>query len=169
MNYFKDIHSYKAMIFKNDRKISGKQFPAGSIMIIDNYYSSFGAGTDVYICTNFPANFKGSNPVLKLWTYNENTGFWEMDLYRNNITKMIFKLYKEKHPKINNKTFVTDAEAIRMMDKEIIHKGGSGSRDYKGTVNNPVNYKQVTTYAYWANLDNAKSGNASVVASHIYS
>lgn len=31
-----------------------------------------------------------------------------------------------------------------------------------------LTYKQVTVYAYWANLENSKSGNASVVASNFY-
>jgi hypothetical protein len=169
MQYFKDIHTYKAAILKHDKIINGKKFPAGSIIVIDDYYSSFGESSDIYVCTKLPHNYNGNNPTLTLWTYNEFTGFWERDIFQNKVTRMIWSAYvKTGKRKINTDNFITDEQAVDMMKcKNTVHKSGSGTRINNNTINNPVQYKQVTSYAYWANLYDVKSGNASVVASNI--
>ncbi len=167
MNYFKDIHNYKAAILRHDHTIGGRQFPAGSVMVIDDYYSSFGAASDIYICVRMPRNYSGNRPMLSVWSYNEHTKFWECDLYRNKITEIMWKFWaKSGRPKIR-RDFLSDDEATEMMKTYSRKKAGVGSRDRKNVINNPVAYNQVTEYAYWANLDNARSGNASVVAANI--
>lgn len=149
--------NYKKYILQRDKKICDKNFPAGSIIIIDE--------NNIYICENLPCNYKGDNPFLTIWTYNECTGFWEKEICRNSITKMIYDAYIKAGKPQRNKYFLSDIQTEGIMKKENIrHKKGSGRRINNSTINNPVRYKQVTQYAYYANLDNCKSGNASVVA-----
>ncbi len=167
MRYFKDVHNYQACILKRDKMLNGKTFPSGSIIVIDNYCSSFGEGHDIYICTQFPRHYNGNKPILKLWTYNEGIDLWETDIFQNEITRLICKVYATSAPKIS-KLFMEDSQAEKLMKKETVCKQGKGGRIRDNIINNPVNYRQVTEYAYWENLNNAHSGNASVVASHIY-
>ena len=45
--------------------------------------------------------------------------------------------------------------------------GGGGSRISTSEINGALAFRQVTELAYWENLYNARSGNASVVAANI--
>lgn len=63
-----------------------------------------------------------------------------------------------------NQNRINFNSAKDMMKHERVQKSRSqGIR----VVSDNMKYKQVTVYAYWENLNNPKSGNASVVCSNI--
>lgn len=59
MTYFKDIHTYKSGILRKDSILYGKCFPAGSVLLVNSYTSSFSSGMDVYVATKIPTSYKG--------------------------------------------------------------------------------------------------------------
>ena len=164
---FRDRHIYNVTYLKKSRIISGKLFPAGSFVLVDQYTSSFSSGYEIYVATKIPASYKGKNPLLTLHVYSDCTGSWETDIFRNKISLKIWDAYlKHNKPEIDQ-NFVTDQDAANMMRHDRKHKSGSGRRDFVNTITDSMRFKQVTELAYWENLNNSKSGNASVVAAHI--
>lgn len=167
MTYFKDIHTYKSGILRKDSILYGKCFPAGSVLLVNSYTSSFSSGMDVYVATKIPGSYKGQNPILTLYVYSDVNGMWTKDIFHGIITRKIWNTYlKFGKPEIN-KLYIPDEKALEMMKHERRHKSGAGAREYKNAINGSLAYKQVTELAYWANLNNSKSGNASVVAANI--
>ena len=162
----KDIHTYKTRILPVDMKVCARYFCKNSVVVIDDYRG----GHDIYVCSKFPAAYKGNNPFMDVWAYDEFSGWQLFIFFQNNITRIMWDVFCQngKRTPRRERLTITDGEARRMMKTETVKKSGSGSRICNNSINSPVAYKQVTSYAYWANLDNAKSGNASVVASNIW-
>lgn len=129
----------------------------------------------LYICPHFP-NYAGKpeNVILRVIWYD-----YEMHAIGNTIIKnceVSVALYnawlnasKPKSRRIRHEITMRDYE--RMMDHDRKHKHGTGgvrlSKKSDQITTDSLRYKQGTEAAYWANLNNSKSGNASVVASSI--
>ena len=137
-------------------------------------YNSISENT-LYICPHFP-NYAGKpeNVILNVIWYD-----YEMHAIGNTTIKecdVSIALYnawinasKPKTRRIRHEITMHDYE--RMMDHPRKNKRSTGGVRLSAKSNNrttdALRYKQVTEAAYWANLNNSKSGSASVVASSI--
>ena len=141
--------------------------PANSMIYIDT------CETTMYICTHFP-NYAGDpeNVTLRVLWYDYEMRTIGDTFLHNDISVNLFCAWinasKPRTKKIIHKDNFSDYE--NMMRHSRRKKSGSGGvrimKNCDYTTDN-LRYKQVTEPAYWANLNNAKSGNASVVASSI--
>lgn len=127
----------------------------------------------LYICTHFP-NYVGNpeNVTLRVIWYDYEMRTIGDTFLHNEISSSMFSAWlnasKPRTKKIMHKNSFADYE--NMMRHSRRKKSGSGGvrlmKNCEYTTDN-LRYKQVTESAYWANLSNSKSGNASVVASNI--
>ena len=86
--------------------------------------------------------------------------------YRNDWFVKSVKSGSELYDFITRKRLsLSEKSAESLMAHERVKKKKSQA---VGGAGENLQYKQVTVYAYWANLENSKSGNASVVASNCY-
>lgn len=127
----------------------------------------------LYICTHFPKNYAGRAKNVRLlcqyydyMTYESNT----VELCHNVMAARMFKAWENAFkPRAKSVYHEPDYSALMKHDRK--RKNGSGGvrlNAYNDTIcTEQIKYKQVTEAAYFANLNNAKSGNASVVASGI--
>lgn len=141
--------------------------PANSVIYIDTCENT------MYICTHFP-NYAGSpeNVTLRVLWYDYEMHTIGDTFLHNDISTSLFSAWiaasKPHARKIVRQTTFADYE--NMMKHSRRKKSGSGGvrlmKNCEYTTDS-LRYKQVTEPAYWANLNNSKSGNASVVASNI--
>lgn len=129
----------------------------------------------LYICTHFP-NYAGKpeNANLRvIWYDYEKYTIGDTFLKNCNISIALFNAWinasRPHARKITHEMTMRDYE--NMMKHERKNKRGTGgvrlSAKSDEYTTDAVRYKQVTESAYWANLSDSKSGNASVVASSI--
>lgn len=166
----KITHSAFVYQLKQGARINGKVVRAGSVVVDDNFYNSFSSGREIYVCENLPRYYKGNNPRLTVSIWTEG-GYWERETLQNVVTRAIWAKFvengrrKAKRDPLN----LTDDQARDLMKHDRKKKGGGGgSRIYTSAINESLAFKQVTEEAYWANLNCASSGNASVVAANIH-
>lgn len=141
--------------------------PVNSIIYCDVLEST------LYICTCFP-NYAGNpkNVTLHVIWYDYEMHTIGDTFLHNDISSAMFSAWlnasKPRTKKIMHKNSFADYK--NMMKHERKKKSSSGgvrlTKNCEYTTDN-LHYKQVTESAYWANLSNCKSGNASVVASNI--
>lgn len=165
----KYTHEITVHLFNRDAKIHGRVVRAGSILLQDRYYNSFSSGCDLYICDSLPRFYKGNNPRLRVSVWTDG-GFWESDLIQNGISRIIWRKFVEcgRRKTKADPLSLTDDQARDLMKHERRKKnGGGGSRISTSEINGSLAFRQVTELAYWENLYNARSGNASVVAANI--
>lgn len=154
--------------------ISIKQFallgitiPARSIMCKEE--------STLYICNRFP-NYEGDakNVILNVAWYDFLTGTIGSTTIKNcNVSISLFnawiKYNKPEALPIKHKLNMHDYQNM-MKHSQKKKKGSSGVRLLKNSENcttEKLKYKQVTEAAYWCNLYETHSGNASVVAQSI--
>lgn len=129
----------------------------------------------LYICTHFP-NYAGKpeNVVLRvIWYDYEMHTIGDTFVKNCDVSIALFNAWiassKPHARKITHKMTMRDYENMMKHDRK--HKRGTGgvrlSEKSDEYTTDAIRYKQVTECAYWANLDDAKSGKASVVASSI--
>ena len=129
----------------------------------------------LYICPHFP-NYAGKPENVNLrviWYDYETHTIGDTFLKNCDISIALFNAWiaasKPHTRKIRHEITMRDYE--KMMDHPRKKKSATGgvrlSAKSDEYTTDAVRYKQVTECAYWANLNNSKSGNASVVASRI--
>ena len=137
-------------------------------------YNSVSENT-LYICPHFP-DYAGKPENVNLrviWYDYEMRTIGDTFLKNCDISIALFNAWinasKPHTRKIRHETTMRDYE--KMMDHPRNKKSATGgvrlSAKSDEYTTDAVRYKQVTECAYWANLNNSKSGNASVVASSI--
>ena len=143
--------------------------PCNSIIYIDVCENT------MYICSRFP-NYSGDakNVILNVTWYDyEMHTIGTTTLKNCDASIALFEAWKSASMphtrKIRHEMTMRDYE--KMMDHPRKNKRGTGgvrlSEKTDEYTTDAVRYKQVTEAAYWANLNNSKSANASVVASSI--
>lgn len=142
----------------------GETIPAHSII-----YNARNEST-IYICTRFP-NYEGdsNNVVLRVIWYDYEMHTIGDTFLKGCYASILFDAWvKAGKPKSFRQQCVNYE---RMMDHPRKKKHGTGgvrlSAKSDEYTTDSLRYKQVTEAAYWENLGNIKSGNASVVASNI--
>ena len=129
----------------------------------------------LYICPHFP-NYAGKPENVNLrviWYDYEMHTIGDTFLKNCDISIALFNAWKNASKpharKIRHEITMRDYE--KMMDHPRKKKSATGgvrlSEKTDEYTTDAVRYKQVTELAYWANLNDSKSGNASVVASSI--
>ena len=129
----------------------------------------------LYICPHFP-NYAGKPENVNLrviWYDYEMHTIGDTFLKNCDISIALFNAWiaasKPHARKIRHEITMRDYE--KMMDHPRKKKSATGgvrlSEKTDEYTTDAVRYKQVTESAYWANLSDSKSGNASVVASSI--
>ena len=129
----------------------------------------------LYICPHFP-NYAGKpeNVALRvIWYDYELHTIGDTFIKNCDVSIALFNAWinasKPHARKIHHEMTMRDYE--KMMDHPHKKKCSTGgmrlSKKSDEYITDAVRYKQVTESAYWANLENSKSGNASVVASNI--
>lgn len=146
--------------------LCGISIPANSII-----YKSDEEKT-MYICSKFPRNYHGktSSVILNVVWYD-----WELrqvgstTLKNCPISEALYNVWVNINKPQSRLNPVYDYE--KMMDHERRKKSGTGgvrlSKKSDEYTTDNLRYNQVTESAYWANMHNAKSGNASIIASSI--
>lgn len=165
--YFKEyVHTYKTYILRKSKTIADKTFPANSIVVIDEYHNYWHESYDMYVCCNLPHTYKGDNPVLTVFVLSEGETSWDCMTIQNHITKRLFKAftYNKRRMAKFGKLEVSDSAAAELMKAEHKKKKSVGGKIYTNQITDSIGYNQLTEYAYWANLDNAKSGCAALSA-----
>lgn len=130
----------------------------------------------LYFCDSFPKKYAGSMArlILRVNCYDGDTRVITADIMRGNtVTYALYsgwiKAGRPTAQKFKRDLGMRDYE--HMMDHDRKKKRGTGgvrlSAKSDEYTTDSVHYKQVTECAYWENLNNSKSGNASVVASWI--
>ena len=143
--------------------------PCNSVIYIDVCENT------MYICSRFP-NYSGDakNVILNVTWYDyEMHTIGTTTLKNCDASIALFEAWKSASMphtrKIRHEMTMRDYE--KMMDHPRKNKRGTGgvrlSEKTDEYTTDSLHYKQVTESAYWANLSNSKSGNASVVASSI--
>ena len=143
--------------------------PCNSVIYIDVCENT------MYICSRFP-NYSGDakNVILNVTWYDyEMHTIGTTTLKNCDASIALFEAWKSASMpharKIRHNITMRDYE--KMMDHPRKNKRGTGgvrlSEKTDEYTTDAVRYKQVTESAYWANLNDSKSGNASVVASSI--
>ena len=156
--------------------INTMQFSIYDITIPANcvIYNDISEST-LYICPHFP-DYAGKPENVNLrviWYDYEMHTIGDTFLKNCDISIALFNAWinasKPHTRKIRHEITMRDYE--KMMDHPRKNKRGTGgvrlSEKTDEYTTDAVRYKQVTECAYWANLNNSKSGNASVVASSI--
>lgn len=129
----------------------------------------------LYICTHFP-NYNGKPENVNLRTIWYDYEMWKIgDIFLKNCDVSIALFYawkiagKPHSRKIHHEMTMCDYE--NMMKHPRKKKTTTGGVRLFSKLNeyttDAIRYKQVTEDAYWANLENSKSGNASIVANSI--
>ena len=143
--------------------------PCNSVIYVDVCENT------MYICPHFP-NYSGDakNVILNVTWYDyEMHTIGTTTLKNCDASIALFNAWKSASMphtrKIRHEMTMRDYE--KMMDHPRKNKRGTGgvrlSEKTDEYTTDAVRYKQVTECAYWANLNDSKSGNASVVASSI--
>ena len=143
--------------------------PANCVIYNDTLEST------LYICPHFP-NYAGKPENVNLrviWYDYEMHTIGDTFLKNCDISIALFNAWiaasKPHARKIRHEITMRDYE--KMMDHPRKKKSATGgvrlSAKSDEYTTDAVRYKQVTECAYWANLNDSKSGNASVVASSI--
>ena len=144
--------------------------PCNSVIYIDVCENT------MYICSRFP-NYSGNakNVILNvIWYDYEMHTIGTTTIKNCDASIALFNAWKSASMpharRIRRNITMRDYENM-MQDCIRRKKSGSGgvrlsAKSDEYTTDN-LHYKQVTESAYWANLSNSKSGNASVVASNI--
>ena len=127
----------------------------------------------MYICSRFP-NYSGNakNVILNVTWYDyEMHTIGTTTLKNCDASIALFNAWKSASMPHARKPQQTINLNSMMQDCIRRKKSGSGgvrlSAKSDEYTTDSLHYKQVTESAYWANLSNSKSGNASVVASNI--
>ena len=143
--------------------------PCNSVIYIDTCENT------MYICSRFP-NYSGDakNVILNVTWYDYEMHTIGTTTIKNcDASIALFDAWKSASMpharKIRRNITMRDYENMMKHDRK--KKSGSGgvrlSAKSDEYTTDSLRYKQVTESAYWANLSNSKSGNASVVASNI--
>ena len=141
--------------------------PCNSIIYIDVCENT------MYICSRFP-NYSGDakNVILNVTWYDyEMHTIGTTTLKNCDASIALFNAWKSASMPHAQKPQQTINLNSMMQDCIRRKKSGSGgvrlSAKSDEYTTDSLRYKQVTEPAYWANLSNSKSGNASVTASNI--
>lgn len=73
--------------------VSVKEQQLGNILIPENTIIVVYENGDKILCKNFPRNYKGNDPVLTIWYWDEIHKTWECDVWKNHVTKLLWKIY----------------------------------------------------------------------------
>lgn len=166
---FKICHDTRYKILLSDTRITGKNFPANSIMTEYNGV--------IYVCDHFP-NFKGDarKALLKIWMYDEDdiSPEWVLDIigansrdkFESTLARKIWIAHLENnHSRTHRVRQNIEPNFSRMMKDVTTRKkgSGSGSRLIPGAEERDfgpeLNWREHSVYAHW-NFQ----GNASMVA-----
>lgn len=77
---------YKISISKTEQQLGNVRIPQNAIIIQDEY-------GELTMCKDFPRYYKGTNPTLKIWYYDDIHECWEQDLWQNETTRVLWKIY----------------------------------------------------------------------------
>ena len=156
--------------------INTTQFSIYDIIIPANcvIYNDTSENT-LYICPHFP-NYAGNPKNVNLrviWYDYEMRAIDDTFLKNCDISIALFNAWKNASKphvrKIRHEMTVRDYE--KMMEHPRKKKSSTGgvrlSSRIDEQITDALRYKQVTECAYWANLDDPKSGKASIVANSI--
>lgn len=144
--------------------------PQNSILYIDTCEYT------IYICSHFP-NYSGDakNVILNVAWYDYEIRTVGTTTIKNcDASIALFEAWKSANKpharKIIHNMTLHDYENMMRHDR-CKKKSGSGGVRFSAKsdeyTTDSLRYKQVTESAYWANLSDSKSGNASVIASNI--
>ncbi len=129
---------YKNMILKKDTVIQNKQFPAGTIFIIEYIYNDYHKNCNIYACFDFTITKQIKKPIkdikksnkekkeeiekLQGYVYNMYDNVWNYIHIKKNITSMLWKVYNKNNKPEVNKYFLSDADAKNIMDQDLYKK-----------------------------------------------
>lgn len=164
-------------LLENNCYITLSQFNLYDITIPKNsiaYYDS--KDKTLYVCTGFPRNYQGKPEKISLrvlWYDYELHAIGDTFLQGDEISIALYNAWinesRPKQCKIHREMSTSDYES--MMHHSTRKKKSTGgvrlSEKTDEYTTDAIGYKQVTEYAYYANLESSKSGNASVIASNI--
>lgn len=171
-NIFKKIDIFES----RDCYINIKQFNIYDVII--PAYSIIYKNTSektLYICTRFP-NYSGNpkNVLLSVVWYDWETRLLGQTVVKNcDVSITLFNAWvdanKPRAKRIVHQMNTRDYE--KMMEHDHKKKRGTGGTRLTAKADeyttDAIRYKQVTEIAYWEQLNDYHSGNASVVASSI--
>lgn len=154
----------RAYIAKSSFTVNGRSMPKNTIVVYD--------GDCMYMCVDFPRTYAGENPRLWVSVYDiDARRLDDPQVMQNAVTRKLWKCFVGKGRKRPYYGDTTDyAHEMRSAIRK--RKNSSGgvvmyAAKERNDLQERIEYKQITSYAYWENLNNAKSGKASVVASRI--
>ena len=78
---------YKYYISKHEQQLLNIRIPKNAIILSDT------ESGDITLCMNFPRNYHGDNPTLKIYYYDELHQCFEPDIWQNSTTKILWKIY----------------------------------------------------------------------------
>ena len=135
------------------------------------YYES--ASNIVYFCSKFPKNYKGKpcNIILHVHFYDFDTHELGATTLRNcEVSRELYGAWLDSsRPKPRKIVHEEDFEKLMKCDNRKKKSTTGGVRLMKDVDEcvDFIRYRQVTYYAYIANMNDSRSGSASVVASGI--
>ena len=127
--------------------------------------------TTIYFCTRFPNyNGKSHNVILNVIWYDWTACTIGNTTIKNDVSIALYNAWKNasepRTRKIHHELSYNDYKNMMKHDRK--KKKGSGSRSTNSEVfTDGIRYNQITQYAYYENLENYKSGRASMIASNI--
>lgn len=148
-------------------KIAGEIFPKNTILCYDS------ENKIAYFCLHFP-KYQGDvkNVILHVTWYDCDLCEIGGTILKNcPVSIALFKAWNFANTPRSQKVDMNNDYEQMMQECILKKKHGTGgvrlSAKSDEYTTDSLRYKQVTEAAYWANLKNCRSGNASVVASSI--
>lgn len=77
---------YRVFISDKEQTLCNLRLPKNAILIVDEY-------GDATLCMNFPRNYKGSDPVLHIYYWDEIHQCFVPDVWKNATTKALWTIY----------------------------------------------------------------------------
>jgi hypothetical protein len=130
---------YSVYISEKEQQLCNVRIPKNAIMIKDER-------GNVTLCMDFPRHYKGTNPSLNIWYWDEIHQCFEPDIWRNNTTKVLWKLYvkggykklpalvrpqvESVYSKVPHNTKVGHVQASVMCDPEKKRRNEYSTTDY---------------------------------------
>ena len=77
---------YTVYISEKEQKLCNIYLPKNAIIIKDE-------NDELTVCMDFPRNYKGHNPCLKIYYWDEIHECFEADLWQNEATRVLWAIY----------------------------------------------------------------------------
>lgn len=78
---------YKVYISEREQTLCNLRIPKNAVMIEDEK-------GEITLCTKFPRHYRGKNPVLNIFYWDELHECFESDIWQNSATRVLWKIYE---------------------------------------------------------------------------